>query len=193
VRALAIVVALAGVAHADDDLDPAVEPVSEANLETKTPRDGITMAAAFGPSFGVGFGISGSTGTGAALSLRLGHVMTPSSVLLLELVGASQLHQVATDSATLHNDDLRLLVGAQWYPRTTLWIRGGTGYGSYHEVFGGDKGDRTLRGLAGLFGFGLDIFRRHYLVLGFEFFISGTITKDGVMSSNAALFGVSYY
>src|SRR5215470_7543946 len=41
VRALAIVIALAGVARADDDLDPAVEPVSEANLETKTPRDGI--------------------------------------------------------------------------------------------------------------------------------------------------------
>jgi len=149
--------------------------------------------AAIGPSFGVGFGISGSVGTGAAVTLRLGHVMTPTWVLQLELVGASQLHQAAMEGATLHNDDLRLLVGAKYYAQPSLWVRFGGGYGSYHEVFGGDKGDRTLRGVAGLFGFGLDLARFGHWVVGSEFFTSGTITKDGLMTSSALCLGLSRY
>jgi hypothetical protein len=191
VRALAIALVLAVPATAfadDDDAD-----ASEANLETKAPRSGVTLSAAFGPSFGVGFGIDGSVGTGGALTLRLGHVMTPRSVLTLELVGASQLHQAAMQGATLHNDDLRLLVGAQYYAQPSLWVRFGGGYGSYHEDFGGDKGDRTLRGVAGLLGFGLDLARFGHWVIGSEFFTSGTITKDGLMTSQALCLGVSRY
>jgi hypothetical protein len=190
VKALAIVAVLASTAYADDD-DGA--DASEANLETKAARTGTTFTATVGPSFGVGFGISGSVGTGPALGFRLGHVMTPSSLLLLELVGTTQLHQAAMESATLHNDDLRLLVGAQYYAKASLWIRGGVGYGSYHEVFGGDQGDRTLRGAAGLFGFGLDLARVGHVVFGFEVFFAGTVTKDGLMSSTALNLGVSYY
>lgn len=192
-RALAIVALLvllpaSKLAVADDGAD-----VSEANLETKAPRSGTTLSAAIGPSFGVGVGIDGSVGTGGALGFRLGHVMTPSSVLLLELVDATQLHQAAMESATLHNDDLRLLVGAQYYWQPSLWIRGGAGYGSYHEVFGGDRGDRTLRGPAGLFGFGLDLARVGHVVFGFEFFTAATITKDGLMTSQALCLGLSRY
>ena len=190
-KALAIVAVLAGIARADD-VDPAVEPVSEANLETKPPRDGTTASAAFGPSFGMGFGIKGATGTGGALSVRLGHVMTAQSVLLLEIVGATQLHAECTSCATLHNDDVRFLVGAQYYAQPTLWFRFGTGLGRYHEILGGDQGDRTLNGLAGLFGMGLDLFRLHSLVVGFEFLTAGTITKDGLMSSTAFCLGLSY-
>ena len=189
-RALAIALVLVpATAFADDD----DADVSEANLDTKAPRTGITLSAAFGPSFGVGFGIDGSVGTGGALTLRLGHVITPKSVLTLELVGASQLHQAAMEGATLHNDDLRLIVGAQYYAQPSLWVRFGGGYGSYHEDFGGDKGDRTLRGVAGLVGFGLDLARFGHWVIGSEFFTAGTITKDGLMTSSALCLGVSRY
>jgi len=187
--AVVALVSLTAVAYADDD----DADVSEANLITKAPRSGTTVSAAFGPSFGVGFGIDGSVGTGGALSVRLGHVMTENSLLQLEIVGASQLHQLGMSGPTLHNDDLHALVGAQYYLQPSLWIRGAAGYGSYHEDFGGDKGDRTLRGVAGLFGFGLDLFRIKHIVIGFEYFTAGTITKDGLMTSSAVCFGVSYY
>ena len=113
-------------------------------------------------------------------------------MLVLEIVGASQLHKVA-ELPAVHNDDLHFLVGPQYYALPSLWVRGGAGIGNYHAILGGDKGDRTLHGLAGVLGLGLDIFRRKYLVLGFELFTTGTITKDGLMTSWAFCLGVSYY
>jgi hypothetical protein len=191
VKCLVAVVVLGGVAHADDAADPAAEQAGEeANLEVKAPRDGTTFSVAGGGSLALGFGIDDSVGRGGALSLRLGHVMTPSSVLLLELAGASQFHKVSMTS-TVHNDDTHALIGAQYYSSPSLWFRAGVGYGSYHLVQA--SGDRTLRGVASIIGAGIDILRRHYFVLGIEYFSTATLNKEGVITSSALCLGASYY
>jgi hypothetical protein len=186
VKCLVALVVLGGMAHAEDDADPA----EEANLESKAPRDGTTISVALGGSLALGFGIDDSVGRGGALSLRLGHVMTPSSVLLLEAEGASQFHAISKEM-TVHNDDTHFLLGAQYYSSPSLWFRAGAGYGSYHLVQA--SGDRTLRGGAATVGAGIDILRRHYVVVGVEFFTTATINKEGVITSSAFCLGLSRY
>jgi len=189
-RSVVVALVLAGgVVHADPD-PAAEEAASESNLESRSPREGTTFSAAAGGSFALGFGIDDSVGRGGAVSLRLGHVMTPSSVLLLELEGASQFHRIAMDNV-VHNDDVHALVGAQYYTNPSLWIRGGVGYGGYTLVQA--SGTTKLGGVAAVFGIGLDILRRHYFVLGLEAFTTGTINKDGVITSSALCVGLSYY
>ena len=188
-RAAVALVLLGGIAHADPD--PAAEQAaSEANLESTSPRHGTTFSAAAGGSFALGFGIDDSVGRGGALSLRLGHVMTPDSILLLELEGASQFHKTSMNSV-VHNDDVHVLVGAQYYTNASLWVRAGVGYGTYTLV----QAERTtkLGGAGAVLGLGLDILRRHYFVLGLEAFTTGTINKDGVITSSALCVDLSYY
>jgi hypothetical protein len=188
-RAVVALVLLGGVAHAEPD--PAAEQAaSESNLESKSPRDGTTFSAAAGGSFALGFGIDDSVGRGGALSLRLGHVMTPDSILLLELEGASEFHKIAMNDV-VHNDDVHVLVGAQYYTNASLWIRGGVGYGGYTLVQAG--GTTKLGGAGAVLGIGLDILRRHYFVLDLEALTTGTINKAGVITSSALCVGVSYY
>jgi hypothetical protein len=196
IRAAVALVLLGGIAHADPD--PAAEQAaSESNLESRSPREGTTFSVAGGGSFALGFGIDDSVGRGGALSFRLGHVMTPESILLLEIEGASQFHKIAMNDV-VHNDDVHFLVGAQYYTNASLWVRGGVGYGMYTLVqagTGGTTAEHTtkLGGAGAVFGIGLDILRRHYFVLGLEAFTTGTINKDGVITSSALCVDVSYY
>lgn len=178
-----------GVAAADPD-ESAKHAAEEANLESNAPREGLTLSAAAGGSFALGFGIDDSVGRGGALSLRVGHVMTPSSILLFELEGASQFHKTSMTNV-VHNDDVHLLVGAQYYTNTSFWIRGGAGYGNYTLVQAAET--RHLAGAAAVFGLGLDLLRRHYFVLGLEAFVTGTVNRDGMITSSALCLGASYY
>lgn len=171
--------------------DPAtVDAASEANLESNAPRAGVVVAAAIGAGLTMGDGV----GRGPALSLRLGHVATPSVVMTFEIVGGSLLHQQMTSSTILHNDDISLMAGALLYVNRSLWVRAAGGATTYTE----DNAVTALRavhgGVGGLVGVGVDLVRWHYLVLGLETFDQlSIVSKKGLLLNNGLCLGLTYY
>jgi hypothetical protein len=180
--------ALARIAHADPAPDPLAEDSArEANLESNAPREGMTFSAAVGGSLFLGSGL----GKGGALSLRIGHVMTPSAILTFELVGGSYFHKVAMNADALRNDEANILAGAQYYTNPSLWIRGAAGYGGY--TVREPMSTKTFSGISGAVGIGLDIARRRYLVLGIEAFGIASINRNGLLAMSGLCLGLSYY
>lgn len=192
-------VVLGGAAHAEPGSsvepkatspDPLAEAqASEANLQSIAPREGTTVSTAVGASLFVG---SGSVGKGGSISLRLGHVATPSVVLTIELAGGAFLHKTSEQGKTLQDGDGNVLVGAQYYTTPTVWIRGGAGVGVYTHNEEGMPAN-TMIGPAAVVGVGIDLVRKHYWVLGLEAFTIGKVRRDGVLAVSGLCVGLSYY
>jgi hypothetical protein len=176
--------------------DPAVLEASDANLESTADRRGLTFAASVGGGFTAGFGIEDSVGRGGAVSLRLGHVATPRTVITFEVQVAAVLHEPATGSSVKANTCANLLGGAQYYPNRSLWLRLAGGFGAYQgrqvAVSGGRLGDVTLTGPALLVGAGVDLARFKWAVVGIEAGTSAMINRDGVLVVSAAGLGVQF-
>lgn len=188
-KALAIVAVLAGVAHADDTVDPnAAQSAGEANLETKAPRAGVTFAGALTGGLIIS---KGKTATVPAVSLRLGHVATATTIVTVELVGGTYAHKQSMTGGTLIDSQLSLVVGGQVYIAPSVWVRGAGGIGSHTTDDG--TGQTPHGGLSGVFGAGVDLVRWHYVVLGLEGFYSGTFAKGGYTSLGGVGLGLSYY
>ena len=185
-RVVAALVLLAGVAHADDAVDPnAAQQASEANLETKGPRAGVTLAAALGGGMIIS---QGKTANVPTLDLRLGHVANASTVVTAEIVGGTYAHKT---TGTHLDGEVNLLIGAQVYIAPSVWLRGAGGLGVHTTE--DDMGRKTGAGLSGLGGAGIDLVRWHYAVLGLESFYSGTFAKGGYVSLGGLAVGLSYY
>lgn len=189
--ALVIVVSIAGVASADTardaEPDPAATRAGDANLESTANRDGVTFTIAVGPSFTLG-GDPVGTGTGGALSLRLGHVATPTDVILFEVEGGAQLHKKGAMGDLVANNDTNLLAGVQHWIGPSLWIRlmGGVGLFRGNDIAIGTNPTATINlvGPAGCAGVGLDLARWRGLVLGMEIYSITMISREGLLSSN---------
>ena len=201
--AIAGLVAAAAPAHAEAPAsppDPAALEAGDANLESTAHRQGMTFAASIGGGLLLGFGIKDSVGRGGSVSLRLGHVATPRTVISLEFAITAALHRpaaTATMPSTIKTDtNAELLLGAQYYVDPSLWVRGGAGAGTYQRrgvvVSKVDLGDVTLIGGAALFGAGVDLARFKWAVLDIEFATSAMICSDGVLASAAIGFGVAF-
>jgi hypothetical protein len=203
--AVAGVLAAAGVARADapaaasEPPDPAVEEAGDANLESTAHRSGVTLSGSVGGGMIVGFGIDDSAGRGGAISVRLGHVATPRTVVVLGVDVTLALHQPKGEGVQA-NSDTNLLVGAQHYVDPSLWLRFGGGVGVYQRkrivvgvVDGREQlGDRTLVGPAALAGIGLDIARFKWAVLGIEAATTAMVNRDGVLLASHLNLGVSF-
>jgi hypothetical protein len=168
----------------------AEQAASEANLESNAPRAGVTFSFSAGAGLTMGDGV----GRGPAVSFRLGHVATPSTVLTFELTVGSLLHEQQGSSKLLHNDDLGLMAGALHYVNRSLWIRGAGGL----TVYTVDNIVPELRvahaGIGGLVGIGLDFVRWHYLVLGIETFDQlSIVSTKGLVFNNGLCLGLTYY
>jgi hypothetical protein len=192
-RALLVVAALASVAHADDKADPKAEAAGdEANLESNAPRAGMTFSVALGAGVTMGDGV----GRGPALSFRVGHVATPSTVLTLELTGGSLFHQETApmgNGPLLHNDFIGLMAGGLYYVSGSFWIRGAGGLATY-TIDSGDTANKAHLGISGVGGLGLDFVRWHYLVLGVETFSQLAIVGTrGLMLNTGLCLGLTYY
>jgi hypothetical protein len=191
-KSLLVVCALVGTAHGDDKADPAAEDAAdEANLESNAPRAGMTFSVALGAGVTMGDGV----GRGPALSFRVGHVATPSTVLTLELTGGSLLHQQSApmgNGPIMHNDFVGLMAGALHYVSGSFWIRGAGGLATYTVDSG--TNNKAHLGITGVGGLGLDFVRWHYLVLGIETFSQvAVVGTRGLMLNTGLCLGLTYY
>lgn len=190
-RRIFALIALSGsVAEADPKPDPVADIESrEANLESNEPREGITFALAIGGGVQGGGGV----GTGGAVSLRLGHVATRTTVLTFEITGTGKRHKPpGVNDPIVTDTNVGLFVGAQRYASRSLWVRIAGGADVYNKDIG-ISSQSNHGGIGGLVGAGLDFVRWGYLVLGAEGFAMAGITGDGPKVNTGFLFGLSYY
>ncbi len=188
-RTLALVAMLAGVTHADPQTR-AEEAASDANLESDAPRSGFTLSVALGAGITMGDG----AGRGPAVSFRVGHVATPSTVLTFEVTGGSLLHQRIGNSALLHNDFFGVMVGGLHYVSNSLWLRAASGLVGYTVDTGDAMAGTAHTGFGGLGGAGVDLVRWHYLVLGVEVFGQlAAVSTRGAMFNSGLCLGLTYY
>jgi hypothetical protein len=200
------VVSAAGVARADapgasppaGEPDPAVEEASDANLESAASRTGIVVSGSLGGGMIIGIGVDDSAGRGPAVSLRLGHVATPHTVITFGVDFTLALHK-PKDFPVQTNSDTNLLAGAQYYVNPSLWLRFAGGLGVYQgrkvlvEVDNMQTvGDLTLIGPAALAGIGVDIVRFKWAVLGLEAATSATVNRQGVLLASHLNLGLSF-
>jgi hypothetical protein len=175
---------------------PAAVEAGDANLAPNADRHGLTFSGALGGGMMVGFGIQDSVGRGGSVSLRLGRVASPHTVLTIELAVTAALHKQGTNDAIATNSDTNLLAGAQYYVNPSLWLRFGGGIGVYQgrqvTLSTNQTGDLTLAGPAVLGGLGVDLLRFKWAVLGIEFSTSAMINGDGVLVATGANVGLAF-
>lgn len=187
--AVALLLSLSGLAHPDDDAEPAVTHAGEANLDPKGSRTNIQFTGAIGGAVSLGFSMTDANGSGGALSLRLGEPMTPEWVLNFEIGSVTQPHRAFDKTLELDNSTA-LLVGASYYLSNAFFLRGAIGVGNYvkkNPTIMGDptSGDHHYGGFATAFGFGLDIIRVKHFVFGTEIWNMSLLNRDGLLSSTA--------
>ena len=205
---LAVLVMLAAApAWADGPKpDPAADRAGEANLESQATRQGIAVTVAAGGGVTLGFGVRDSTGTGGAAVVRLAHVATPRTSVVLEIAGSGLLHQVQegmgpdAETKTYVNQVSNFLIGAQIYANPALWFRIAAGFGRYfgdHVTLESKPGqprmvgDIRLAGPAFSTGAGVDFVRLKRVRIGAEILVTGMINREGLLSSGGFLFGIT--
>ena len=169
--------------------DPEATRAGDANLESLAKRRGFTFGASLGPSVTIGKGTG--TGTGGAVSLRLGQVATPRTVISFELNGGAQLRRVPTGTDAMGkviselrtNSIASFLAGAQYWFGPSIWIRiaGGLGVTTCQKC--SNDMDTRRAALAGGGGLGVDIARARGLVLGVEAYNVSQISRDGLQTT----------
>ena len=200
--ALVAAVLASGPARADDGPpaarepppDPAVIEAGDANLESTALRKGVIFTLALGGALSVGVGMENATGRGGAVTLRLAHVASSRAVVATEIVGSELFFSVS--GSLYRTNATNFLIAGQYYINPALWIRGAAGIGRYA---GGElrMGDAIFRervrlvGPAGSAGAGIDIVRFKRFRASLEFCSTAMLNREGVLSSNAFLVGLS--
>ncbi|MGE3458197.1 MAG: hypothetical protein AB7O24_23990 [Kofleriaceae bacterium] len=203
--AITAVGVLASASSRADDrsrVDPAAARAGDANLASLEKRRGVTFSLAVGPSFTVVRRSMPSAAepkrnleNGGALSLKLGHVATPRTMITFELRGSTHFHRV--DMSTLErNTTSMLLAGAQYWAAPSLWLGFGIGAGLYQghsvEVRPDVLGDITLPGPAAGVGIGVDLVRWRGAVIAIDAYSSLVIHRKGVLSTNGVSLGLAF-
>jgi hypothetical protein len=174
--------------------DPAAVEAGDANLEPTSPRKGVSFTAAFGGAASIGFGMANATGRGGAATLRLAHVANARSLVAVEVVISALFFSVS--GQLYQTSATNFLVAGQHYLNPALWVRGAVGFGRY----GGEQlriGEAIFRerfryaGPAGSAGAGVDVFRLGRFRGSVEVSSTAMINRDGVLSSNSLLFGLT--
>jgi hypothetical protein len=196
IRTSILVPVLVAVAHAQPAPPaPVVEEASDANLESTERRQGVTFTTTIGPGLLVGFGIDDAVGRGGSLTLRLGHVATRRTVITFEFAATAVLHKPSMMSATETNTNTNLAAGAQYYVNPSLWLRTSGGIGLYRRRDAmPSQGIVTSRWLGPVLvgGFGVDILRFRWAVVGLEAATSMMINRDGVLVATGINLGLSF-
>ena len=206
--ALAGVLALRAIAHADKIEDPkptppdpvAEETATESNLASNVHHDKLAVTAAVGGGLVLGDGV----GRGAAASFRLGF-RHRAIVETLELNVGSLFHEPdgPQSEPVLHNDVVSLMAGIQYYTTPSLWIRGAGGLTVYTVESETTPPaptkvmrlpDQSHFGGGAVFGLGLDLVRLHHFVLDVETFtVVSIVGTKGLMTTSGLCIGGSFY
>lgn len=186
----------------DPKPDPAALDVGEANLESLATRKGLIFTFAFGGSVSVGLGMKNATGRGGAGTLRLAHVASPRTVLAVEIVGSALFFSVSKEA--YRTDAQSFMLAGQLYVNPALWLRGAVGIGRYAgeelkiDVMVGDQVEEKilrdrirLAGPAASAGAGVDVLRYKRFRASLEVCSTAMLNRDGILSSNAFLIGLS--
>lgn len=200
---LATIALVPSAVLADDDTDRSPDPeatrAGEANLESLAKRRGFTYGASLGPS--VTIGKDTGTGTGATLSLRLGQVATPRTVISFELNASGQLRRVVTgeDAMMKPITELRtnsigsFLAGVQYWFGPSIWIRISGGFGvTTCQKCTADLKDTRRGTLAGGGGLGVDIVRWRGTVLAVEAYNVSQIGNGGLQTTLVSAVSLSF-
>jgi hypothetical protein len=190
-RAAVLLIGFASVAAAEPKPDPAATRAGDANLESTEHRRGIVFGASLGPSVTIG----GGTGTGGDLALKLGHVATPKTVLMMTFGGSAQFHR-DLNMKLVANNLTYALIGAQYWVGPALWLNLSVGAGTYHCnqcVDDASVPRNTKRaGPGGGVGGGVDLVRFRGVVLGLEVYTVGVISRDGVIMTGGMSLGLAF-
>jgi hypothetical protein len=140
-------------------------------------------------SLGASVTIGGGTGNGGAVSLKVGQVVRPNAVVLLEGNYNGQGHEIGK---TLYiNDYTTILAGMQIWPGQSVYFRVAGGFGAYRckqcqdpdDAMNIEPVDYRRRGITGTFAVGLELVRFKGIVLGLDASSVTSITPDGVITS----------
>ena len=173
--------------------DPrAVAEAREANLEPESVREGLAIGLAAGPSMQVGFGIRESTGTGGGFDLRIGTVASPRWVWLLEVASTVYLREDENGDERRNTSGL-LTLGAQWYLKEAIWVRGGLGVAGFSRQAEGDDRRRDFYGVGAIGAGGLDLLRKRSFALAGEVLVTAARYRDGSVLGGSLQLGVSWY
>ncbi|MGE0870753.1 MAG: hypothetical protein AB7P03_19460 [Kofleriaceae bacterium] len=192
-------------AHADSpapQIDPAAARSKDANLESLENRRGVTFSLAVGPSFTLvrrsipnQSDVEGNVENGGALSLKLGHVATPRTVITVELRGSTHFHRIGM-SKLERNITSMVLAGAQYWVAPSLWLGAGIGAGLYQghsvEIAPSVLGDITLPGPAGGVGLGVNLVRWRSVVLALDAYSSLMVHRKGLLSTTGIALGLAF-
>jgi hypothetical protein len=194
---LALVLAPA-LARAEPKPDPAALEAGDANLESIALRKGIVVTLGIGGGLTVGLGMDNATGQGGAGTLRIAHVANRRTMVAIELVGSALFFKLKENASLYRTDAANFLLSAQYYVNPALWLRAGAGWGRY-------AGDRfvdeatmleirkrvRVAGPATSVGAGVDIIRLKRFRAGVEVSSTEMLNRDGILSSNSFLLGIS--
>lgn len=189
IEALVVLASVRAVA-AEPAPDPEARRVGqEANLETTERRQGFVGGAFAGPSFTIGSG----TGTGGTLSLRLGQVATPRTVIAFELNGSGQPRKV-TSGEVVTSTAASFLVGMQHWLGPSLSVRLLGGIGVYTCArCNANLTDDQRPGVAGGAGVGVDLVRfKRGFVLALDVTSVNQVNREGLVSTNTLGLGLSF-
>ena len=204
---LAAATASAGAAPAAPAADPprpsppdagAAEQASDANFDPATPHRGFLIGASIGPAMQLGFRVKDSSGTGPGLSLRIGTAATRRLSWLLEIASTGYRHEqsaptmVGDTPKPAVNSSALLAVGAQYYLRDVIWIRGGAGLATFTLRSGGAD-NQVFFGAGALGGAGFDVLRRGRFALSLELTMIGSRYADGFIGGGFTALGASWY
>lgn len=177
----AAMVGVASPAVADSLGGLAGNESSEETTETQFRREGFAIGVGAGPALVLGRGQQEyARGGGASLSMRLGTSAGENLLWFVQLDIAGHGQQ---SGASL------LGIGAHYYVRETMWVRGGLSLASAVQSEA-DGGKATEGGLALVAGVGADVFRRGIFAFDLEMGLSRAGYKDGTLTM-ALLQGVA--
>jgi hypothetical protein len=190
--AVAAVLALCGVAHADEAAPGAEEdePIvpdprarrmaAEANLEPVRRREGLAFGFGIGGSMQVGFGedLAGASRSGAAVNFRVG----TSASDKLTAAPPDREEEAEVQAHTV------LCFGAQYFLLEALWLRASLGWATL------PVNELRRDGLGSLVGGGIDFLRRgRFALSGNLTFVSSIYFKAGFLTAVSTQLGLTWY
>ena len=155
-------------------------------------RDGFMVGVSLGPGAFSGLGdLKDHSGGGPMLTLRVGTRATETTEWLLELGAGAFADEAGSLPGNQHSF---IVVGAQRYVRSNLWLRGGPGVATYRERRDGEVVDGSRRtGFALMSGVGYDLLQRGRFALDVEWTISFAVYSGAWMTHSSLALAANWY